>query len=61
MPAIEPIPDEGDLQLQRLRDAIAEGEEGETVPWTPDLMAQLSREADEIHRRGEQLDPDVCP
>lgn len=53
--------DEHDRQLHRLRAAIAEGEEGEAIPWTPELTAQLSREADEMSRRGEQPDPDVCP
>ena len=49
------------LQVRRLRAAIAEGEEGEALPWTPELMAQLSLEADEMHRRGETPNPDVCP
>jgi antitoxin ParD1/3/4 len=53
--------DEYDSRLQRLRAAIAEGEEGEALPWTPELMAQLQREAEEMHRRGEMPDPDVCP
>jgi putative addiction module CopG family antidote len=53
--------EEHDRRLQQLRDAIAAGEEGEAVPWTPELMDQLSREADEMHRRGETPDPDVCP
>jgi hypothetical protein len=44
-----------------LRALIVEGEEGEGVPWTPELMKQLSREADERYRRGEQPNPDVCP
>ena len=53
--------DERDRRLQRLRAAIAEGEEGEAIPWTPELMDQLSREAEEMQRRGEMPDPEVCP
>jgi putative addiction module CopG family antidote len=53
--------DDYDRQVQQLRAAIAEGEQGEPIPWAPELMAQLSREADEMFRRGEQPDPDVCP
>jgi hypothetical protein len=48
-------------QVQRLRVAIIEDQEGEPLPWTPELMAQLSREADEMRRRGETPEPDVCP
>lgn len=53
--------DEHDRRLKRLRAAIAEGEEGEATPLTPELMERLSREADEMHRRGEKPNPDVCP
>ena len=53
--------DEHDRRLERLRAAIAEGEEGEAIPWTPELMAQLSREADEMIRQGLEPHPDVCP
>jgi hypothetical protein len=34
---LEP-PDECERRLDRLRAAIAAGEEGEAVPWTPELM-----------------------
>lgn len=50
-----------DRQLERLRAAIAVGEEGEAIPWTPSLMDQIRREADEMQLRGELPDPDVCP
>lgn len=50
-----------DRQLERLRAAIAAGEEGEAIPWTPGLMDQIRREADEMHLRGDLPDPDVCP
>jgi antitoxin ParD1/3/4 len=53
--------DEHDRRLQRLRAAIAEGEEGEAIPWTPELMEQLSREAEEMARQGLKPHPDVCP
>lgn len=50
--------DEYDRRLQRLREAIAEGE---GQPWTPELMAEIRREADAMRRRGEAPNPDVCP
>ncbi len=53
--------DEHDRKLQRLRELVAEGEIGEGVPWTPDLIKEIRREADEMHRRGELPDPEVCP
>ncbi len=40
---------EYDRRLQRLRMAIAEGETGEALPWTPELMDQILREADDMH------------
>lgn len=48
-------------KLERLRALIREGEEGESIPWTPELMDQLSREADEMIRLGIEPNPDVCP
>jgi putative addiction module CopG family antidote len=53
--------EEHDRRLLRLRVAIAEGEVGEAIPWTPELMAQLRREAEEMERHGELPNPDVCP
>lgn len=53
--------DEQDRRLQRLRAAIAKGEEGDDIPWTPELMEQLTREAEEMVRQGIEPDPDVCP
>ena len=49
--------EEHDRRVVRLREAIAEGEVGEAVPWTPELMAQLRQEAEEMERRGEQPNP----
>jgi hypothetical protein len=62
--APEPI-DHYERRLDRLRAAIAEGEEAEGVPWTPQLMEQILRNADERQRRGETPIPmfahNVCP
>ena len=51
--------DEHDRHVTRLREAIAAGEEGEALPWTLELMDQLSRDAEEMHHRGESPDPEV--
>lgn len=52
-------------QLDNLRAKLQIGfdqlDRGEGVEWTPELMERLSREADEMHRRGERPSPDVCP
>ena len=45
----------------KLQVGLDQLERGEGVEWTPALMEQLSREADEMHRRGDRPDPDVCP
>ena len=52
--------DAHDQRVQRLRGAIAEGLVGEAVSWTPELMEQLTREAEEMDRCGGDPDPDVC-
>lgn len=49
-----------DRQLERLRAAIAAGEEGEAIPWAPGLMDRIRQEADARQRRGELPDPDIC-
>ncbi len=50
---------------ERLRASLIEAEaeidRGDSAEWTPDLMANLVREADELHRQGVQPDPDVVP
>lgn len=47
------------------RAALAIGEadlaRGDLVEWTPNLLAEIWREADEAFAAGEQPDPDVCP
>ena len=52
-------------RLQRLRAKVAEGfaaiERGEGIAWTPALMDELEREAEELYHQGEPPDPDVCP
>lgn len=52
-------------RAERLRTSIAEGfaavERGEGIEWTPELMEEIDREAEERVRRGLQPDPDVLP
>ena len=52
-------------KLERLRAAIAIGiaelDRGEGRPFTPELMAEIDREADRMLQEGEAPDPDVCP
>jgi antitoxin ParD1/3/4 len=54
-----------DRQREELRAKLQIGldelDRGEGVEWTPELMEQLSREADDMYRRGEKPDLDVCP
>ena len=57
--------DERDRQLDALRSKLQIGldelDRGEGTEWAPALLERLSQEADEMHHRGEQPDPDVCP
>ena len=57
--------DERDRRLQDLRAKLQVGleqiERGETVAFTPELLEEISREAEEMVLRGEEPDPDVCP
>jgi antitoxin ParD1/3/4 len=52
-------------RLQRLRASLIEAEQqterGEVVEWTPELSAQIRREAEEMARQRMKPDPDVCP
>lgn len=52
---------ERDHRLQRLRDALADGERGEAVPLTPELLEELDQSAIRRAEAGEQPHPDVCP
>jgi antitoxin ParD1/3/4 len=45
----------------KIQIGLDELDRGESVEWTPELMEQLKREGDEMYRRGELPDPDVCP
>ncbi|HEY7033561.1 MAG TPA: type II toxin-antitoxin system ParD family antitoxin [Thermomicrobiales bacterium] len=60
-PDVQTLRDEHDRRLQRLRAAIAEGDKGEALPWTPELMEQLTREAEEMVREGIGPHAKVCP
>jgi antitoxin ParD1/3/4 len=57
--------DTRDRKLQELRELVAEGlaaaERGEVDELTPELMAKIDREADEMIRLGIPPDPHVCP
>jgi hypothetical protein len=52
-------------RLNALRASLAEADaqidRGECVLWTPDLLVELTREADELARRGAIPHPDVWP
>jgi putative addiction module CopG family antidote len=47
--------------LQRLRAAVAKGERGDGIPFTPELVAQMKREAERMAREGRRPNPDVLP
>ncbi|MBA3415613.1 MAG: type II toxin-antitoxin system ParD family antitoxin [Chloroflexia bacterium] len=50
------------LELRRsIQEGIASFERGEGIELTPEVWAEIEREADEMVRRGEQPHPDVCP
>jgi len=52
-------------RVQHLRSLLAVGLEqaqrGELVEFTPELMEDIHRRAEERFHRGEEPDPDVCP
>ena len=51
-----------EAQLDRLRGLLQEGLiSGGEMELTPELWDELEREADEADRRGDPLDPNVCP
>lgn len=45
----------------QLRIGIDELDQQEGAEWSSELRDQIRREADDLHRRGELPDPDVCP
>lgn len=57
--------DERERQLAQLRDMLQIGvnqlDQGEGVPFTPDLVTQMRRDAEERFQRGERANPDVGP
>ena len=52
-------------RVQHLRSLLAVGLEderrGDMVEFTPELLEDIYRRAEERFRRGEEPDPDVCP
>lgn len=50
---------------ERLRALLAVGDDderqGNLIDYTPEFMEDIYREADDLFRRGEEPDPDVCP
>ena len=56
---------EDERKLRALRADLAEAEEeiarGDYVEWTPELRAELQREARQMVAEGWKPDPDVCP
>jgi antitoxin ParD1/3/4 len=46
---------------QRLLNALEEGRKGEGIPFTPQLMEEIRREAKRMIKEDIQPDPDVCP
>jgi putative addiction module CopG family antidote len=57
--------DERERQVEQLRGMLQIGltqlEQGEGVRFTPELVAQMRRDAEERFRRGERANPDVGP
>ena len=63
--ALRLMEQEDALKRERLRAAIAVGTEaadrGDVVDWTPELHAEIFRQALQAVRAGEQPHPDACP
>ena len=57
--------DERERQLVQLRDMLQIGinqlDQGEGVPFTPTLVAQMRKDAEERFQRGERANPHVGP
>ena len=49
------------LLRAKLQIGLDQLDRGEGAPFTPELMAQIQQDADELFRRGEQPNPDVVP
>lgn len=50
-----------DALRAKLQSGIDQLDRGEGIPFTPELVAQMRRDAEERLRRGESPNPDVCP
>ena len=52
-------------RLRQLRAKLDVGweqiERGETIPFTPELVAQMKKDASRMFREGKQPNPDDCP
>ena len=48
-------------RLRWLRAALAEGEKGEGIEYTPELMERINQSAIRKWKAGEKPDPDVLP
>jgi antitoxin ParD1/3/4 len=48
-------------RFRRLKAAIAEGEKGEGIRFTPELMEQIKQDAERMEREGREPKPEVCP
>jgi putative addiction module CopG family antidote len=53
--------DQLDTLRAKVRVGLDELDRDEGAEWTPELKERLIREAEEMFRRGELPDPDVCP
>jgi hypothetical protein len=63
--AVIRLRDKQDQRVQELRASIEEGlaaiERGEGIELTPEVWAEMGREAHERFLTGDQPNPDVCP
>ncbi len=48
-------------RLRAFRDAVAKGEEGDGITFTPELVKELKRRSDRMVREGISPTPDVLP
>ena len=50
-----------DRRMQHLRALLAEVEQGDAIPYTPELLYEIDQEVDERIRRGDKPSQDVRP
>ena len=48
-------------RFRRLKAALAEGEQGDGIRFTPELMEQIKRDAERMEREGRDPKSEVCP